>query len=105
MRKNRTQDECVDKYLSLADELRKYYLPLIKFGDVDYVICADRLGLVLNNEILSVADLHRHEVYSVFGRITPEMYRPWVDAFMSAMDIEFLPQEYFVEIEAPCKLL
>lgn len=105
MCKNRTPAECMAKYLSLCDELCNYYLPLRKSGIVDIVICADLLGLVLNNEILSAADLHSHEVYSVFGRITPEMYRRWADAFMNAMNIEFLPQEHFVEIEAPCKLL
>lgn len=105
MRKNRTQAECMDKYLSLADELCKYYLPFRKFGDVDFVICADRLGLVSNNEILSVADLGTNEIYSVFGRITPYVYSLWASVFMSATNFEFLPQEYFVEIEAPQKLL
>lgn len=52
----------MEKYLSLADELCKYYLPFRKFGDVDLVICADRLGLVISNEILSVADLDTHEI-------------------------------------------
>ena len=105
MRKNRTSAESMDKYLSLTDELCKYYLPFRKFGNVDFVICADRLGLVHNNEILSVADLDTHEIYSVFGRITPDVYRSWADVFMDAMNIEFLPQEYFVDIEAPQKLL
>lgn len=105
MRKNRTSAECVDKYLSLSDELCKYYLPYLKIDNVDFVICADRLGLVLNNEILSVADLHSHEVYSVFGRITPDVYRAWADVFIKAMNIKLLPQEYFVDIEAPRKLL
>lgn len=105
MRKNRTPAECMCKYLSLADELCKYYLPFRKFGDVDFVICADRLGLVINNEILSVADLDTNEIYSVFGRITPYVYSLWASVFMSATNFEFLPQEYFVEIEAPQKLL
>lgn len=105
MRKNRTSPECVAKYLSLSNELCHYYLPLRKSGNVDLVICSGVLGLVLNNEILGVADLYTHEVYNVFGRITPEIYRPWADAFMNAMNIEFLPQEYFVEIEVPRKLL
>lgn len=104
MRKNRTSPECVAKYLSLSNELC-HYLPLRKSGIVDLVICSGVLGLVLNNEILGVADLYTHEVYNVFGRITPETYRPWADAFMNAMNIEFLPQEYFVEIEVPRKLL
>lgn len=105
MRKNRTPAECLDKYLSLTDDLCKYYLPFRKFGDVDFVICADRLGLVINNEILSVADLDTNEIYSVFGSITPYVYSLWAAVFMSATNIEFLPQEYFVEIEAPRKLL
>lgn len=95
----------MEKYLSLTDELCKYYLPFRKFCDVDFVICADRLGLVLNNEILSVADLDTHEIYSVFGKITSDVYSSWAAVFMDAMNIEFLPQEYFVEIEAPRKLL
>ena len=101
----RTSAECVDKYLSLSDELCNNYLPPIKHGNVYFVFRTDILGLVVNNEILGVADLDTPEVYSVFGRITPEMYRPWADAFVNAMNIEFLPQEYFVEIEVPCKLL
>lgn len=105
MRKNRTLAECVDKYLSLSNELRHYYLPLSKTDVVDLVICAGVLGLVVNNEILGVADLYTHEVYSIFGRVTPEMYRPWADAFMNAMNIDFHPQEYFVKIDSPCKLL
>lgn len=89
----------------MSDELCNNYLPPIKHGDVYFVFRTDILGLVVNNEVLSVADLHNYEVYSVFGRITPDVYRAWADAFINAMDIKFLPQEYFVEIEAPRKLL
>lgn len=95
MRKNRTPAECIGKYLTLTDELCKYYLLFRKFGDVEFVICADRLGLVINNEILSVADLDANEIYSVFGSITPYVYSLWAAVFMSATDFEFLPQEYF----------
>lgn len=105
MRKNRTPAECIDKYLSLTDELCKYWLPFRKFGNVYFVICADILGLVLNNEILSVVDLHSEEIYTVFGSDTQCVYRSWVHFLSETKNIDFHPQEYFVKIDSPCKLL
>ena len=50
----RTSAECVDKYLSLSDELCNNYLPPIKHGNVYFVFRTDILGLVVNNEILGL---------------------------------------------------